>query len=163
MKSFGAIAISFRVGQIHWADIASQVGAAEQFGVQLIDAAGDEQEVQLEIAEKWSGGWSHQLRCPRCERPARVMAIANGKAACGRCRPRRTRHHSRKNSRWWRVTGKISDQVVRGLLQTHGLLQEPIARAARRCPVQALAFAKAVADQANSLVEAIDASGLLDQ
>lgn len=163
MGSFGAVAISFRVAQIDWAEVASQIGAAEQFVVHVVDTAGVEQELPLEVARKWCGGWSRQLRCPVCGDPARVLSLAGNTAGCGRCLPRSTKHHTHKNSRAWRDEGALVDRLLRTLLRKRGAAPAANARLARRAAARALARAATASELASSFTDAIDKAGLLNQ
>jgi len=163
MRSFGAVAISFRVGQIHWADVASQVGEAERFVVHVVDITGVEHEILLEAASKWCGGWSRQLRCPVCGNPARVLSLAGDTTGCGRCLPRSTKHHTHKNSRAWCDEGVLVDRVLRALLRKRGAVTATSTRLARRATTRTLARAAAASELASSFTDAIDSAGLLDQ
>lgn len=163
MRSFGAIAVSFRVAQVHWADIAPQIGVAEQVLVRVLDESGCTLEIQLEVTEGWSGGWGRLFQCPTCRDPARVLSIASSTALCGRCLPRRTKHHAHKNSRAWRYEGVIGDRFIRAVIRRSNVKPATLRRLAQQGAAKTLARAATTADLANSLVHAINESGLLDR
>jgi hypothetical protein len=163
MRSFGAIAVSFRVAQVHWADIAPQIGVAEQVLVRVLDESGCTQEIQLEVTEGWSGGWGRLFQCPTCRDPARVLSIASSTALCGRCLPRRTKHHAHKNSRAWRDGGDMHDRLIRAVLRKPGAKPTALKRLAQEAAAKTLGRAAATTNLAGALARAINESGLLDQ
>jgi len=166
MTSFGAVATCVRVGEIRYEDVAQQVGGADLVTVRVLDHAGIERQVQLHFIEKWGGGgsWQRQLQCPRCSRPARVLAVHGGQAACGRCSPRRTAHHRHKNSRAWREEGSLADELARTVLRGNSSAgRSSMKRLADRLREGSTARSALVHEQAMRLIRTIDLAGLIQQ
>jgi hypothetical protein len=160
MTRFGANAASLRVGEIRLEDIVHQVGEARQFVVHVLDRAGVALQIHLRITEKWGGSWQRQLQCPQCNRPARVLAVHEGSAVCGRCAPRRTAHHRHKNSRAWRHEGALADEVARAALRGTSS-RSRMRRLIGQLKERSLGGAEHARDDAMRLALAIDLSGLL--
>lgn len=164
MTTIGARAVSFRVGEIRLADVRPQLGEIGQFIVRVLDNVGIERQVHLRFTEKWGGSWQRQLECPRCGGPARVLAVHDGAAACGRCRSRRTGHHRHKNSRAWREEGSLADQITRAALRgTSSAGRSSTKRLVQRLKDRSIASSAVAHDSATRLIRAVDLAGLICQ
>ncbi len=162
MTSFGAVATSFRIGEIRFEDVVRQVSDAEQVAVNVLDRRGLERQVHLRFTEKWGGSWQRLLECPLCRRPARVLAVHDDSAACGRCRPRATAHHRHKNALAWRQEGALADEISRTVLRGTSTRGSSSTKGlARRLKKRTLAQSTQVHDEALRLIRAVDLSGLL--
>ena len=90
----GALATSFRRGEIRWAEVAPQVGNANTIEVLVLDKHGLPQRVTVRCAQKWaSNSWHREFACPACVHTARVLKVVNGIAVCRRCLPAPSAHH----------------------------------------------------------------------
>jgi ribosomal protein S27AE len=128
----------------------------------VLDEAGVEGQVHLGFTEKWGGSWQRQLQCPRCSRPARVLAVHDGVAACGRCTPRQTAHHKHKNSRAWREEGSLADEIVRTVLRgASSAGSSSVKRLANRLKARSAARCAVAHEGATRLIRAVDLSGLI--
>lgn len=158
---FGAVAISFRPGQVRLADVLAQVGVVDELTVRLVDLNGESREVHLRMTEKWSAtSWRPALECPQCQAPAAVLRVQGEQVLCARCRPAHTAHHLNKNCRTWRDEGAIADRLVRSVLLGKGISSN--SRLARQLEVRSLARIELVGEQALHLVRTIDRAGFIN-
>lgn len=157
--TFGAVAISPRLGEIRLAEVASQVGDVEEFEVLVLDEMGCAQRLMVRLTAKWAAtSWQKALQCHVCSSPARVLRVLGGAALCGRCLPRPTEHHRHKNNTAWSTEGALADQIIRGALDTS--LSRPTRsrqkRLARQLKRNTLSRASALMGQAEALLRAVD-------
>lgn len=159
MVSFGAAVVSFRPGEIRLEDIRQQVRDLNVVAVTALDAAGVTVNLQVRFTDKWGAtGWQTQLQCAACGGPARVLRVANGRGACGRCSPRSTEHHKRKNLSAWQGQDAIANAIVRSLLKsTSPTLPASIEADAARLGRTRLARASAALENAMRTTQAADA------
>jgi len=114
MSSFQAVSV--RVGELRLEDLGAIVVDADVITVLALSSAGVPVFVEVTFTGKWGGaGWQHAFECPLCGLAARVLAIDDHVAACGRCRRRRTVQSRQKNVRAWRE-GELADELTRFLL-----------------------------------------------
>jgi len=158
MKSFEVTAVSLRVGQIRFDDIAPQIGNATSVEVVVVDLRGTVQHVPLTFTEKWATrGWDRIFRCSRCNAPARVLHVEDNAGLCSRCCPRLTFSQRHRNSRSWGRTDELLDKLTRSLLKASTrALDIRHRRIAVRVTKSALAQVAHVVDRAHVLASAVD-------
>ena len=159
MVNFGAAVVSYRPGQIRLEDIRQQVRDLNVVVVTALDGAGARVNLQVRFTDKWAAtGWQTQLQCAACGCPARVLRVTNGSGACGRCSPRSTEHHNRKNLSGWRGQDAIANAIVRGLLKsTSATIPASVGADAARLDRTRLARASAALENAMRTIQAADA------
>lgn len=140
MNSFQAV--SARIGVLRLDDLGALAGEGMSATVLALNAVGVPVLVQVSFTEKWGGrGWQRALRCPQCGAAARVLAINDDVAACGRCKRRRTPQSRQKNVRAWRE-GELADQLARAVLRGRPEVL-PLRATTRRLERRAIAQADA--------------------
>jgi len=149
-------AVSLRPGEVHWADIRSQVGNAQEFEVRALDDVGHLVILHLQTTQKWGHGWQTVLECPICGMPARVLTLLADSAACGRCVRRPTVQSGRKNCVDWRFGGAATDTLIRAVVTGKTLNYRRRQLQANRIMRQSMAWADRVISAAISTISAID-------
>ena len=149
-------AVSLRPGEVHWADIRSQVGNAQEFEVRAIDDGGHLVVLYLQTAQKWGHGWQTVLECPLCGVPARVLTLVADSAACGRCVRRPALQSGRKNCVDWRFGGGATDMLIRAVVTGKTLNRRQRQVQANRTIRQSLAWADKVWCAASAIISSAD-------
>ena len=150
-------AVSLLPGEVHWADIRSQVGNAQEFEVRALDDAGQVVVLHLKTTRKWGSGWQNVIACPICGMPARVLTLIANSAACGQCVRRPARQAARKNCVNWRFGGAAADILIRSVATGKPLNHRQRQMQANRIIRQSLAWANKVLCAANATISSVDA------
>lgn len=116
MARIEATAVSFRPLQLRLKDVASQIGDAREFIVHVLDRAGTRHTVRIELIEKWGGSWRWELRCQKCQGPARVLHLQGDFMACNRCSHYLTPHQRHKRASTWSSEGALADRLIKDVL-----------------------------------------------
>lgn len=154
---FGADAVSPAVGRVRLEDMLAQVRGSTEFIVVALDQQGVIAHLQLRFADSWGAtSWRRQLECPFCLRPARVLQVRDGVAACGRCMPRVTAHHRQKNTTSWAREGLHFDQLMQQVYGPRRKRAPSLKSLTRRIELAVQSNAKSAWDAARTALRATD-------